>query len=418
MRFQLLILKIFVLLFEFLYIYWSYIYVYPFFNYIIPSIESPILQINNRNAYKDLIYEAINFLNLPRWSRNFHFCTSPKSEINCAQLIEAYQTIKNWSNVGINRPPYAVVHIKPRCGLGNSFYHILTGAVLGFSLNRTIHIMQNLEGVDYNPLLSQYQYWNCKQFGHWPIILQEHWQRNTFESLKAENIHITVTFSYPYFLMTEPGISNFIYEHFGIHFVYFMGNFIISYKDEIKSIVFKLINSVPKSVKIIGVHIRSHKHRTSNFISSQSKVKNVVIPFLNKLLENKNYIAIATDNKIYTDLFKKIYSGKLIMANVERRPDGNKYDASIDILLLMSCNKMIGTFRSSFSSFAGMCAMHRIYYVSMEYPKLFQFSNSQAGIISGIYEDHDDYNYFVNQRVKLFSNIEPAIRTFFRNIVY
>ena len=76
-----------------------------------------------------------------------------------------------------------------------------------------------------------------------------------------------------------------------------MGNFIISYKDEIKSIVFKLINSVPKSVKIIGVHIRSHKHRTSNFISSQSKVKNVVIPFLNKLLENKNYIAIATDNK-------------------------------------------------------------------------------------------------------------------------
>lgn len=54
----------------------------------------------------------------------------------------------------------------------------------------------------------------------------------------------------------------------------------------------------------------------------------------------------------------------------------------------------------------------------MEYPKTFQFTNSQAGIISGIYEDEIDFNYFVNLRLKLYANVEPELRTIFRNIVY
>ena len=412
-----LVFKIIILFLELYYLYWCYLYIYPFLQNITPLIESPSFNLV-RNANNIIIEKAIRFLNLPQWSRNFHSCSSQKSEINCAQLIEAYQTIKNWSEIGPNRPSYAVVHIKPKCGIGNSFYHLLTGALVGFALNRTIHIVKDLDGIIYNPLLSNTQSWNCKQFGHWPIMNQEYWQRNTAESLKAANVHITTTFTYPYFLLTEPGLSTFIYKHFGIHFVYFIGNFLISYNEKIRNTVFELFNSVPRSIKVIGVHIRTHKSKSHFYIESQKKVQDVVIPFLNQLLENKNYVALATDWDIYTNLFKKVYPKNLIMADVSRNPDGNKYDAATDIFLLMMCNKMIGTFRSSFSAFAGMCAMHRIYYVSMEYPTVFQFTNSQAGIISGIYENHGDFNYYVNQRVKLFPNIESAIRTFFRNVVY
>ena len=147
-------------------------------------------------------------------------------------------------------------------------------------------------------------------------------------------------------------------------------------------------------------------------------MKNDIIPFINNLLENKNYVAIATDWTVYVDLFKKVSDKKLILADVMRKPDGDKYGASVDIRLLMSCNKMIGSYRSTFSSIAGMLAMHKNYYVAMEYPKTFQFTNSQAGIISGIYEDEIDFNYFVNLRLKLYANVEPALRTIFRNIVY
>lgn len=407
-------MKLIILILECTYIYFCFIYAKPFLQDLSPSINSPIFKV----SYKDLIDEATTFLNLPVWSRNYKSCKSKKSEINCYQLIEAYKTIKEWINVGTKRPIYAAVHIAPKAGIGNGLYHIVSGLVAAIALNRSAQILSKIDGLEYNPLLKHTQDLKCKSFGHWPIKNQEYWQRNTYQSLKDAQVHITATYCFPYFILTEPGFSNFIYQHFGIHYTYFISNFAISYSQKVCDYVFNLINSVPTSVKIIGVHIRTHKNKLKHYIYSQEKVEKCIIPFLNQLLENKNYVAIATDWMLYIDLFKKTYPKKLIMANVQRKPDGDKYGASIDVRLLMSCNKMIGSYRSTFTSIAGMSALHRIYYVAMEYPKIFQFTNSQAGIISGIYEDEKDFNYFVNLRLRLYSNVEPALRTFYRNVIY
>lgn len=326
----------------------------PLFPDISPSNIIPEFSVSKKYLI-DMIQEATTFLNLPVWSRNYKSCLSPKSEI---------------------------------------------------------------DGLDYNSIFKQSNDSKCKNFGHWPIIRQEYWQRNSYKSLKEANAHITVSFCFPYFILTEPGFSQFIYKHFGIHYVYFITNFAFTFDQKVRDYVNKLIGSIPKSIKIIGVHIRTHENKGYNYIYSEEKVKNVIIPFINQLLENKNYVAIATDWMIYVNLFKKVFKNKLILADVMRKPDGDQYDASIDIRLLMSCNKMIGSYKSTFSSMAGMLAMHKVFYVAMEYPKIFQFSNSQAGIISGIYENVSDFNYFVNQRIKLYSNVEPALRTFFKNIVY
>lgn len=300
----------------------------------------------------DMIQEATTFLNLPVWSRNYKSCLSPKSEIDCSQLIKAYKTIKEWSDIGYNRPIYAAVHIKPKAGIGNGLYHIISGLIVAISLNRTAQILQTIDGLDYNSIFKQSNDLKCKNFSHWSIIRQEYWQRNSYKSLKEANAHITVSFCFPYFILTEPDFSQFIYKHFGIHYVYFITNFAFTFDQKVRDYVNKLIGSIPKSIKIIGVHIRTHENKGYNYIYSEEKVKNVIIPFINQLLENKNYVAIATDWMIYVNLFKKVFKNKLILADVMRKPDGDKYDASIDIRLLMSCNKMIGSYRSTFSSMA------------------------------------------------------------------
>lgn len=406
--------KIILLLIEFIYIYFGFKYLHPFLlNLIFNSVNSPSILITHNS-----IEEATTFLNLPVWSRNYKACSSPKSEINCNQVLEAYKTIKEWSDIGANRPSYAAVHIAPKAGIGNGFFHIISGLILAISLNRSAQILKEIDGIQYNPLLNRSQELKCKSFGHWPIKNQEYWQRNTYQTLKDAQVHITSTFCFPYFILTEPGFSKFVYEHFGVHYVYFILNFANLFSEKVSEYVNSLFKSVPASVKVIGVHIRTHKNQVRHYIYTREKVEKVILPFLNGLLEEKNYVAIATDWMVYIDLFKEKFGERLLMADVMRKPDGDKLGASIDIRLLMGCNKMIGTYRSTFSSIAGMMAMHRVFYVAVEYPNVFQFSSSQVGITSGIFEDEADFNYFVNTRVRLYSPLEPALRTFFRNTVY
>ena len=395
---------------EVIYLYCSIIFLFRFLPDLISTINFPILILTTNQDLK-LINEASHFLNLPRWSRNYHQCYSKKNEINCSQLIEAYRTIKEWSFNDFNRIPSEVVHIQPNNGFGNSLYTITAGISLAIFYNRTVHIQELIDGVDYHPSLKTQGDFKCNKFSHLTVQNQENLNRS------FTNSHIKVSYCFPFFLLVDPDISTFIYKHFGLHFIYFISNFATPINFNIRNSILKMIDSIPRSVKIIGVHIRSHKYKSDMFITRESKVKNLVIPFLNNLLNHKNYLAVATDWIVYENIFKSLYKRNLIMANLQRRPDGKKYDAAVDIELLMSCNKMIGTYRSSFSAIAGMRAMHRIYYVAMDNPSIFQFTNSQVGVTSGIYESFADFTYYVNQNLKLFDNNENAIRNFFRNAV-
>lgn len=54
----------------------------------------------------------------------------------------------------------------------------------------------------------------------------------------------------------------------------------------------------------------------------------------------------------------------------------------------------------------------------MVYSKIFQFTNSQAGIISGIYEDKIDFNYFVNSIQMLRLRFELSTEILFIKSVF
>ena len=397
-------------LFEVIYIYFCKLFIYQFLPDLAPTICIPKLTLTTSTDIK-LIEEASIFLNLPQWSRNYHHCYSSKSEINCAQLIKAYQTIKNWSINNLTRSSSGVVHIQPNNGIGNSLYTITAGITLAIFLNLTAHIQEPIGGIDYHPSIKTEGDFHCNQFPHFNVQNQENLNRD------FTNSHIKVSYCFPFFLLVDPKISLFIYKHFGLHFVYYISNFATSINFNIRCSVIKMMESIPRSLKLIGVHIRSHKYKSDMFITKESKVKNLVIPFLNRLLDQKNYLAVATDWTVYENLFKSLYKKNLIMADLQRRPDGKKFDAAVDIEILMSCNKLIGTYRSSFSAIAGMRAMHRVYYVAMENPSIFQFVNSQNGITSGIYEAFSDYTYYVNQNIRLSYNNENAVRIFFKYTV-
>ncbi|OHT08891.1 hypothetical protein TRFO_22484 [Tritrichomonas foetus] len=369
------------------------------------------------------LLNAINFLKLPTWSRNYKSCFSPDSEVSCAQLIHSYETISNWekirNNLTLEQSEPHILHIKPQAGTGNMMYHITSGIILAMALNKTVIITKQIDGIFYPKSLRflTKKYSGCNKRAHWPIMNYENWQRKESVELGNSGAHITVTFCYPYFLLMDQYLSKFTFSNFGIHFTYYILNYAAEISNEVKDIVFQLFNAIPQKVKVIGVHLRNHKSQSPFFITSIQKVESLIVPFLNDLFSNGLYIALATDNQNYINRLNLSFPNRLIIANVERKPNGAAISAMTDICLLMMCNKMIGTFRSSFSTNAAQRTLMRPYWIAMENPNLFRFTNSQAGIVSTIMENaKHDYNYILNFRARLYPSVEYPMRVFFRNL--
>lgn len=371
-------------------------------------------------AFQSLSLSQIySFLQIPTSYRGFKPCTSPKSEITCSQLYYAYKTIKGWTDsipkINNSTVSAKVIHIYPKCGIGNSMYHVVSGLLVAIALNRPVIIESNISGFDFNPLLNYGVKLNCKQVKHQSIQNFQYWRKMTFKEMMNYKSHYSITYCFPYFLLQEIDLAKFIYGHFGLHFVYYLSNFAETPSEVVYDIVMELFQSIPKSVKVFGAHVRTYSKFGDDFLTNSKRVTDLIVPFLKDKLKNKNYVALATEKTVYANLFQKEFGNRLIMLNMTRIPNGNKFDASLDILLLMNCDHLIGSWRSSFSSIVGMRTMKNIYYVCNENPKIFRMSNSQMGIVVGIHDFKKDYNYNINNRAYLTDKLEEPLRLFYRN---
>lgn len=297
-------------------------------------------------------------------------------------------------------------------------YHVVSGLLVAISLNRSIVIESPIDGFDFNPILNQGVKLNCSPTKHEFIQNFQYWKKMDFHQMKEYNSHYSITYCYPYFLLQEINFAKFIYKHFGLHFVYYLSNFAESPSKIVFDVVMQLFESIPKSVKVFGAHIRTHSQFGKVFITNTERVTNLIVPFLKDKMKNKNYVALATEKDMYVNVFKKEFGNRLIILNIKRKYDGPKFDASLDILLLMCCNHLIGTWRSSFTAIVGMRTMQRVYYVSNENPNIFRMSNSQMGIVVGVHDFKEDYNYNINNRAYLFPNLEESLRLFYRNEIF
>ena len=366
---------------------------------------------------KQKFLDIINFFHLPTWKRNFKPCWSPKSEITCSQLITAYNTIVAWEKevANIDFEDHRIIDILMKAGIGNGMYHAVSGLLMGIVLNRSVFSHYNFTDAGLLfpksvPIKEQSKK-DKRDFKH--LSNMEYWPDLNYSVLLNFPLPMKSKYLFPYLLLTDPVINEFTRTHFGIHFVYFLSNYINYFSESLLEFVLKVFQSVPKNIKILGVHIRDH-HKQKHFIWNLDFLIRVLVPFLDDYHQNnKQYIFFTSNCDQYTKYFEDRYNNRFFVSEASKKEDGEKNDALIDIGCLMMCDEIIGTFRSSFTSIAGMRAMTNPYYLSAEIDYIFRFTSSQAGLFSMIFDSTNGYNYMANYRLKVDARYEDGVRAFF-----
>lgn len=203
------------------------------------------------------------------------------------------------------------------------------------------------------------------------------------------------------FIYLNEFTSNFITSHFGFHGIFFLLNYIAKFPDNILKTTAQIFENIPNNSFVLGVHARIHKpgHYYSRGVNETFLV---LSNFLDDFFKTENrFVAIATD---FESLFKKIqnrYGDKVLFSNAVRKPDTDHLTALIDMAMLMSCNQVIATYRSTFSFLINHRANLKPLVVEKEAPEIFDLSHSQVTGISPIRHKTDKDSWKTNYIVHL-----------------
>lgn len=124
--------------------------------------------------------------------------------------------------------------------------------------------------------------------------------------------------------------------------------------------------------KILGVHIRRTDHinyiKLRNLESRFSSDEKFINTIEREISEGYSKIFLATDNELSKKMIFKNFSGQTISYCEQFSDDYQRHtsveDAVIDIYLLSRCQKIIGTYGSSFSKYAALLGN-----IPLVYPK-------------------------------------------------
>ncbi|KAH0791795.1 hypothetical protein GPJ56_004289 [Histomonas meleagridis] len=356
-------------------------------------------------------------MHLPTWKRSFQPCWSPKSEIKCSQLTKAYDTIINWEKKiqGIDYEDHRIVDLLMKAGIGNGMYHAASGVLMGVLLNRAVFSHYNFtkDGLLFPPSVPIKEPPKDYQRTFKQLLTTEYWPNLNYSVLLNFHLPFKAKFLYPYQLLTDPDINYYTRAYFGVHFIYFLSNYFTYFSDSVIQFAQKQFKSIPQNIKVIGVHVRRH-YKGKFFIWNLDFLKRTLQPFLDDLHQNsKQYIFFTSNYDQYTTYFKERYQKRFFISEASKKEDGNKRDALNDMACLIMCDKLIGTFRSSFTTISAMRAMTNAYYMSCEVDSLFRFSSTQMGLFSMIVDESENWNYMANYRLRDEESYESGVRAFF-----
>lgn len=371
----------------------------------------------SKSSHKTRLDDAIAGLNLPVHVRNYVHCSRPESEVTCAQIIHAWRIVKEWRDMQnvLNRTidDTHVVHVVPLEGSANQMFHLITGGLLSIAFNRTMFQVRNLEGYHVPDDAVRFQPVTCNksQLG---LFYDKIWDKYKWEGLQKSKYHFTVTHTLHTRYLVYTGIGHFTTGHFGEHMIYFLGNYFIRINDNIFDHVMKFVGRIPKTTYLFGVHLR-YQGGYPFFIGPLDKVYKVIVPFLNEQLKKRpTQIFLATDSRIILNNMTDFFKDSLITL---RYLPGTKSGIN-DLAMLMNCNKMICSFRSTFSYLASALTLKRSYWYDRDRPFLLYFSNSQNGIISMLWESVKVYSKRTNEFDHLMPGNENLLRRYFHNQIY
>lgn len=356
-------------------------------------------------------------LNLPYYALNYIDCKNNKSEVTCQQVVHAWNVIHNWESeqTSLNRTinDTKVIHVSPRCGASNQMFHILAGGVLAIILNRSYFSENTLRDFKV-PVPPMKMITKCTKSIKHHFLMEDHlWRRKSFNQMLHNNdshYYITYTLHTRYFYI--PGVSDFIFNNFGYHMVYFIGNYFIRLNQQIFEHVKHRFSLIPNHVVIWGIHLRFDRgHRA--FIKNIDDCFDIVVPFLkSKIAKVPSVLFIASDDFIVTKRFLNVFNE---IAHVLKPL--HETDAGMnDFIMLMNCKKLLLTFRSTYSFLTAALTQRKAYWYNNEIPLIMKFSNSQIGI-GNILREQYDYAKLVNSECSLLPNNEHLIRKYISNLI-
>ena len=362
---------------------------------------------------------AIVYLNLPTWIRSYRHCSSPESEVTCSQVVRAYRLIKGWeetmSLVPVENRTYFVLK-HPNQGLGNKMTTDVVAFTLALMSNRSVLVTSNcVTSEGWKPehaysypksvftdvlQLPEVLHKKAREFATVP--LDRYWSCFDVNKLLLSDRQFVGMddLMYASMVYVNKQTAEFAWQNFGGHAAYFISNYFSRFSDNATATARKLLDAVPRNKALLGVHIRYH--RAGRYFSrGVQATMATVYEEIDKRLQNNTdmMIALATDSKGIVNAMQLKYGDRMIMTDSPRLRDSDHISAQSDMVLVMGCDTIIGTYRSTFSWIIVSRSGQRAWWIEKESAHCLPSSNSQAGCVSMLYHWRDSNNWRTNDRV-------------------
>jgi hypothetical protein len=368
----------------------------------------------------DELETAVEFLNLPTWSRGYVPCSDPTSEVTCSQVVRAYRLIKGWeyniSETPMKKRRYFVLK-HPVKGMGNKMTTDINAFAMALMSNRSVLVTSNFP-VGETGVVFEHAY----SFPKSVMVNRSQLPRNLHsDSRHFVNIPADIRWScwdvksvifgkrqfvgmddllYGIMIYANQQTAEWCWENFGGHAAYFIGNYFSRFPEKSINRAKEILSTVPRNQRVLGVHIRFH--RAGQYYShGLNQTMPVVYEEIDRRLAREKglMLAVATDNLEIKRLMLARYGRKVLMTDALRRPDKDHGSAQNDMALLLGSDEIIATYRSTFSWIIVSKSGRRAWWIEKEAPHWFPASNSQATGVSMVYHWRDHCDWRTNDRV-------------------
>ena len=385
-------------------------------------VPDPQLDVNFTN---EELSDAIEFLNIPTWSRGYVHCSNPESEVTCSQVVHAYRIIKGWEDhiakIPLDERKYFVIK-HPIKGMGNKMTTDINGFTMALMSNRSVLVISNYPSRNGLVLEHAYKYppsvltsvnqlpeslqKNANDFVNIPTDIR--WSCYDVKNrLLGDDQFVGMSdLLYGSMIYANKDTSIYARENFGIHAAYFVGNYFSRFPESSIKVAHDILSQVPPDKTVLGFHIRYHRAGQYYSHGFNQTMPIVYDEIDRRIAESKNsdkpdiVLAVSTDNLEIKRMMIERYGDRVLMTDALRKPDKDHQSAQDDMALILGSDEIYATYRSTFSWIIVSKSGKRAWWIEKEAPHWFPSMNSQTGCISMIYHWRDHCDWRTNDRIK------------------
>jgi hypothetical protein len=223
---------------------------------------------------------------------------------------------------------------------------------------------------------------------------------------------------YSSILYIQPQMAAFARQHFGLHALYFLSNFLIRIPKRAFKSAARTIARVPRSIFLMGVHVRL-QYPGQFYSYSVDQTMAVVLPFLKSVCDRRPAMfAFASDSLFMEAAFRRVFRKRMIVTGAVRKADFDHESALVDLAFLQMCDECLLSFRSTFSFSVAAMRGTPCYFTEKQATGVFRIANSQAGAISMLFHAWDANDWQTARRFRVLSDqVEETMRFFYRFLI-